>query len=78
MTEETRNKLNGLWNEAIQAPMSELESSGDHKWATMSAENDSWDRFELEVDTDDCDRKRALASAEFMRALWNSWVDGKI
>lgn len=75
MTEEQLVKLDSLYAKAIQGKMSKPEESGDGKCARMGIEDDGYEDFRLEIDTDDCDKKKALASAAFMRELWNAWLE---
>lgn len=69
------SKLDKLYAEAIPGEMRPLEKSGDGKRAFTGVDEDGWIDFRIEIDTDDCDRKKALASADFMRALWNAWPE---
>ena len=71
--ETTVAKLDRLHTKAIQGKISKLEESGDGKRGMMGIVDDGYDDFRIEIDTDDCNKTKAIASAKFMRELWNAW-----
>lgn len=66
--------LKELADQAEWSPLSELEYTGDKKRCGMF--ND--EELAVEIYTDDVsDRQKILDQAEFLRELWNSWLEIK-